>query len=68
MLDTSLRVYCGDVHSENVQPEFEDRPSHRRILPRDFLAGSWSMDILSQEGFDKMKEIVNDILVSVEAL
>ena len=36
--------------------------------PRDFLAGSWSMDILSQEGFDKMKEIVNDILVSVAAL
>ena len=68
LLGTSLRVYSGDVHSGALQPEFEDRPSHSHTLPRDFLAGSWSMDILSQEGFAKMREIVGDILASVAVL
>ena len=68
LLGTSLRVYCGDVYTGAVQPEFEDRLSHSHTLPRDFLAGSWSMDILSEEGFAKMQEIVGDIVDSVAAL
>jgi len=66
LLGTWLRVYCGDVHSGAVQPEFEYRPSHDHTIPRDFLAGAWSMDILSQEGFARMQEIVGDILASVD--
>jgi len=62
LLGTSVRVYCGDVTTEEVDPAFEDRPSPSRILPRDFLEGAWNFDILSQEGFAKMKEIVGDIV------
>ncbi|KAF9501146.1 hypothetical protein BDN71DRAFT_1439408 [Pleurotus eryngii] len=68
LLGTSLRVYCGDVASGDVEPVFEDRPSPGRILPRNFLEGVWNIDILSPEGFEKMKEIVRDIVSSVEAL
>ncbi|KAF8811370.1 hypothetical protein BYT27DRAFT_6464062 [Phlegmacium glaucopus] len=68
LLGTSLRVYCGHVESGDVEPGFEDRPSHSRTLPHNFLAGSWSMDILSQEGLAKMQEIVEDISASVAAL
>ncbi|KDR71444.1 hypothetical protein GALMADRAFT_102444 [Galerina marginata CBS 339.88] len=68
LLGTSLRVYCGDVHSGQLQPEFENRPSRNHTLPRGFLLGSWSMDILSQEGFTKMQAIVADILANVAAL
>ncbi|KAF8163853.1 hypothetical protein B0H34DRAFT_341389 [Crassisporium funariophilum] len=68
LLGTSLRVYRGDVQSRAVQPRFEDRPSHSHTLPPDFLAGSWSIDILSEEGFAKMQEIVGDILVRAAAL
>jgi hypothetical protein len=64
LLGTSLRVYCRDVASGDVAPAFEDRPSPGRILPRNFLEGAWNIDILSQEGFAKMKEIVGDIVGS----
>lgn len=42
------------------------RPNHSHTLPHDcdLLVGSGSMDILSQEGFAKMQEIVGDILAS----
>ncbi|KAF8867926.1 hypothetical protein CPB85DRAFT_1245192, partial [Mucidula mucida] len=30
-------------------------------LPGDFLEGAWDIDILSQEGLDKTKEIVGEI-------
>ncbi|KAK2467505.1 hypothetical protein APHAL10511_000360 [Amanita phalloides] len=68
LLGTSLRVYCGDIATNNVTPAFEDRPSPGRVLPRNFLEGAWNIDILSQEGFDKMKEIVEDIVGSAAML
>ena len=68
LLGTSLRVYCGDASNGNVEPVFEDRPNPGRTLPRNFLEGGWNIDILSQEGFEKMKEIVGDIVGSVAAL
>ncbi|CAA7264496.1 unnamed protein product [Cyclocybe aegerita] len=62
LLGTSLRVYCGDVATGAVEPVFDNRPSPGRTLPRNFLEGAWNIDILSQEGFDKMKEIVGNIV------
>ena len=67
LLGTSLRVYCGDVAANDVEPVSENRPNPLRLLPRNFLEGAWNIDILSQEGFDKMKEIVGDITGNVAA-
>ena len=65
LLGTSLRVYCGDAATGDAEPAFEDCPSPNHVLPRDFLKGAWNIDILSQEGFDKIKEIVKDIVGNV---
>ena len=45
-----------------MSPDDEDRRSPGHIHPRSFVEGAWNIDILSQEGFDKMKEIVEDIV------
>ncbi len=64
-LGTAVRVYTGDTETGEVQPPFVSTPSPSNcVLPRDFLEGEWSLDILSQEGFAKMKEIVTDIMQS----
>ena len=68
LLGTSLRVYCGDVVTRGLEPAFEDRPNRSQALPPDFLGGAWNIDILSQEGFTKMKEIVGDIVGNLAAL
>lgn len=57
LLGTSLRVCCGTGFTETIEPDFVPRPSPSRILPRGFLEGAWAIDILSPEGFNKMKEI-----------
>lgn len=62
LLGTSARVYCGDTTSFDVQPPPIMRPHELCVLPKTFLAGQWAIDILTQEGFAKMKEIVTDIL------
>ncbi|KAH7913344.1 hypothetical protein BJ138DRAFT_1059193 [Hygrophoropsis aurantiaca] len=63
LLGTSVRVYCGDKITYGVDPSAIPRPEPlKRVLPPTFLAEQWNMDILSQEGFTKMKEIVTDIL------
>ena len=67
LLGTSLRVYCNDVVTGEVEPAFETRPSTTRVL-RNFLEGAWNIDILSPEGFAKMKEIVRDIVGNAAAL
>ncbi|KAF8902279.1 hypothetical protein CPB84DRAFT_1776380 [Gymnopilus junonius] len=61
LLGTSLRVYCGDCFTREIEPTFEGRPSYYHALPFDFLEGAWNLNILSQEGFIKMKEIVEYI-------
>ncbi|KAM6491925.1 hypothetical protein JOM56_012563 [Amanita muscaria] len=71
LLGTSLRVYAGEVATGELEPAFVGRPSpSNRILPYDFLEGGWNLniDILSQEGFNKMKEIVGEIIRSAAAL
>ncbi|KAK0449326.1 hypothetical protein EV421DRAFT_1410337 [Armillaria borealis] len=64
LLGTSLRVYRGDIATGTLQPDYQARPDPNRILPLNFLEGEWDLDILSQEGFNKMKEIVTDILTA----
>ncbi|KAF8274242.1 hypothetical protein EI94DRAFT_844720 [Lactarius quietus] len=58
LLGTSLRVYCGDKVTGEVTPDFVDRPYAHRVLPPDFLAGEWDLDILSPEGLAKMQDVV----------
>lgn len=60
---TAMRVYCGDRGTFEVSPPVVARPepSSRVLLPS-FLFGEWGLDVLSQEGFDKIQEIVTDIL------
>lgn len=59
-LGTSMRVYCADKQTSEISPPLV--PASSRNLPPDFLEGEWEMDILSQEAFAKMKEIINGIL------
>ena len=68
LLGTSARVYCGQVVTGAVTPPRQARPRDDYVLPPEFLAGQWSLDILSMEGFNKMKEIVADITTAVDAL
>jgi len=63
LLGTSLRVYVGHVATGELEPSLTNRPGSDVInLPRDLLEGGWDIDILSEEGFIEMKEIVGDIL------
>lgn len=67
VLGTSVRVYCGDKASYDVTPQAIPRPEPlSRVLSPSFLAGEWDLDLLSQEGFEKMKEIVTDIFTHTE--
>ena len=68
LLGTSLRVYVGNVATGEVEPAFVTCPSPGHTLPHDFLEGAWNIDILSDEGFTKMKEIVGDIVANAAAL
>ncbi|KAF8805921.1 hypothetical protein BYT27DRAFT_7191840 [Phlegmacium glaucopus] len=68
LLGTSLRVYCGNVVTGELEPTYGNRPSPDRIFPRDFLERAWNIDILSQEGFSRMKEIVRNIVDGAAAL
>ena len=47
LLGTSLRVYCGDVATSDVQPAFADRPHPTRLLPPNFLEGASSPGFLA---------------------
>jgi|SRR5712672_2421024 len=58
LLGTSLRVYAGHRDVRRYGRCRATFQSHGRIHPRDFLEGGWKINILSQEGFIKMKEIV----------
>jgi len=55
-----MRVYTGNTASMEVNPPIVERPA-RRALDPSFLANQWDLDILSDQGFRKMKEIVSFI-------
>jgi hypothetical protein len=67
LLGTSLCVYCGTIATETIEPDFVPHPSPSHILPRDFLECTWDIDILSPKGFNKMKEIIMDVLAAAAA-
>ncbi|PIL26200.1 hypothetical protein GSI_11955 [Ganoderma sinense ZZ0214-1] len=60
LLGTSMRVYCGHTASLTVNPPAVPYESDRTVPPS-FLAGEWDLDIMSQEGFEKMKNVISDI-------
>ncbi|KAJ7222070.1 hypothetical protein B0H12DRAFT_1151308 [Mycena haematopus] len=59
-MGTNIRVYAGDVLNEDVRPALVPT-SPTRIVGRDYLKKEWDLDLLSDEGFTKMKEIVTYI-------
>ena len=61
LLGTSVRVYCGHTGSHTVDPPFVIPSKSDRINPSSMLADQWDFDILSQEGFEKMKKVMGDI-------
>jgi len=65
LLGTSARVYCGHKTTYEVQPPAIVRPDNSRVLPPTFLAGEWDLDLLTDDGFAKMTEIMADILAHV---
>ncbi|KAF5358184.1 hypothetical protein D9756_001623 [Leucocoprinus leucothites] len=67
LFGTSLRVYTANSEGEK-QPSIQPRPNDNdHTLPRDYLEGAWDIDILSQDGFNKMKEIVEDVVTDSDA-
>jgi len=60
-IGTRMRVYTGDVATEQLSPSQTPRPDPNRTLPKEHLAGEWALDIFSPEGFAKMQEIVRFI-------
>ncbi|KAJ6472135.1 hypothetical protein C8R47DRAFT_740225 [Mycena vitilis] len=59
-MGTNIRVYAGDVLNEDVSPAVVPT-SPTRIVGREYLKNEWNLDLLSDEGFAKIKEIVNFI-------
>ncbi|KXN82884.1 hypothetical protein AN958_02067 [Leucoagaricus sp. SymC.cos] len=61
LLGTKMRVYCGDAVTNTGDPPVSPLLEPSAGPTPDFLAGEWNLDILSQDGFQMMKEIVGDI-------
>jgi hypothetical protein len=55
-----MRVYTGDAAAMTLNPPWV-ATSANRVLDRKYLQDAWKIDILSDEGFAKMKEIVTFI-------
>ncbi|KAJ6490658.1 hypothetical protein C8R47DRAFT_1014108 [Mycena vitilis] len=60
MIGTKMRVYTGDAAVMTLHPPLVST-SPDRVLDRKHLEGAWNVDILSEEGFVGMKQIVNFI-------
>ncbi|KAJ6622944.1 hypothetical protein B0H10DRAFT_1755918, partial [Mycena sp. CBHHK59/15] len=56
-LGTDIRTYVGDVSNGDVMPPLV-YTNPARVVARDYLKNEWDLDILSDEGFNKTKEIV----------
>ncbi|KAF9477780.1 hypothetical protein BDN70DRAFT_861334 [Pholiota conissans] len=67
LLGTSVRVYSANTATGYIEPPYKGRTREGYII-KEFLKEEWNMDILSQKGFDKMKEIVEDINIASAAL
>ncbi|KAI0736080.1 hypothetical protein C8Q76DRAFT_792545 [Earliella scabrosa] len=68
LLGTSMRIYCGDTASYDVSPPAIPRPEpSTRVLLPDFLAGEWDLDVMSDEGFAKVKDVIVNILTHAKS-
>ncbi|PPR04682.1 hypothetical protein CVT24_011899 [Panaeolus cyanescens] len=61
LLSTCARIYCGDTGTYDLEPPAIEHPNPLRLLPPTFLSGQWDLDLMSEEGFKKMKDIVAHI-------
>ncbi|KAF9043566.1 hypothetical protein BDZ89DRAFT_980572 [Hymenopellis radicata] len=59
-LGTTLRMYQGNTATFKVQP-LADPSLSRIVLPPHYLENQWSVELLSQEGFDEMKKVAANI-------
>ena len=64
LFGTSLRVYYCDIANGAITPTLEELPGPY-IIRRNFFERRWDMDILYQEGFELMKEIITNIVSAV---
>jgi hypothetical protein len=60
VIGTKMRVYTGDAAVMTINPP-RVPTSPDRVLDRTYLEDAWNVDILSAEGFVKMKQIINFI-------
>ncbi|KAF8305800.1 uncharacterized protein EI90DRAFT_2986909 [Cantharellus anzutake] len=63
-LGTSVRIYVGDkvTHKITPPPPPVSPPYDLYVPPPDLLGEEWKTDVLSEQGFRKMKDVVNDII------
>jgi hypothetical protein len=61
VLGTSMRIYRGTKATLELHPLRVPRPHEDLVLSSNFLANEWQNDILSQAGFQAVKNIVADI-------
>jgi len=60
-LGTGIRTYMLDRPTRLITPGAVRRPDEDHVLPGDFLAGWWDMDVLSQVAFDRLRLVMEDI-------
>jgi len=60
IIGTKARFYTAESKDRVILPRRVPRDP-AKALSAEYLTGEWEMDILSQEGFDRMKEIVTYI-------
>jgi hypothetical protein len=61
-LGTSVHVYVHDAIMGEIKPT---KAPITGCIPHNFLEGGWDINILSQKGFDIMKEIVGEIVSNI---
>ncbi|KXN91789.1 hypothetical protein AN958_12064 [Leucoagaricus sp. SymC.cos] len=67
-LGSRMHVYCADTATSTVNPPPEPPSGSSTNLPPDFLAVEWDVDVLSEDGFKTMKEIMGSISTQFESL
>ncbi|KAH9816117.1 hypothetical protein DFH28DRAFT_891795 [Melampsora americana] len=65
-----VRFYTLDTTTRLISPPFKSIPSMDQVLPRNYLAGAWDLDLCSPECFEKFQEVTADYLEmrSVDAM
>lgn len=67
IIGIKVRVYRGDTVALTIDPARVEYDS-RFVVPSDYLENEWAMDITTQAGFDRVKQVVTDIYTEIEDL